>query len=201
MNDSPSSRAEVTRLLEAVNNQDPDAYEHLIPLVYGELRSMASRYVGQEGPGQTLQPTALVHEAFMRLVDQRRVQWNGRSHFFAIAAQSMRRILVDSARKRKAKRRGGGRNATFLDNHAATLADPVDLLSLDAALAEFAIHDERAAKTVELRFFGGLSVEETAGVLGISAPTVKRDWRYAKAWLYRRLEEGGEAVVTNGGGP
>ena len=189
MSGPSSTRDEVTRLLEAVNAKAPDAYDRLIPLVYGELKSMAARYVAMEAPGQTLQPTALVHEAFMKLVDQSRVEWDSRAHFFGIAAQAMRRILIDSARRRKAERRGGGRRATLLDCHAITLDDPMDLLSLDDALTEFAAHDERAAKTVELRFFGGLSVDETAGVLGVSSPTVKRDWRYAKAWLYRKLQE------------
>lgn len=190
MNDHPHTRAEVTRLLEAVNARVPGAYEELIPLVYDELKAMAARHLSMENPGHTLQPTALVHEAFLKLVDQNRVEWGGRSHFFSIAAQAMRRILVDSARRRKAKRRSGGRRVTLLDNHAITLPDPLDLLSLDEALRDFAAHDERAARTLELRFFGGLSVDETAGVLGVSSPTVKRDWRYAKAWLYRRLEEG-----------
>ena len=194
LSDSPTSPAEVTRLLEAVNEGAIDAHERLIPVVYGELRSLASRYMSMERPGHTLQPTALVHEAFMKLVDQRRVQWTGRAHFFGIAAQAMRRILVDYARRRKAERRGGGRDLTLLDDQADTLADPLNLLSLDEALTELAAMDERAAKTVELRFFGGLSVEETAKVLEVSTPTVKRDWRYAKAWLYRRLEDGSDAA-------
>jgi len=179
---------EVTRLLQEVNEGVDGAHERLIPVVYMELRKLANSYMGRERVGHTLEPTALVHEAFIKLVDQRRVQWNSRAHFFGIAAQAMRRILVDYARRRKAERRGGGRQVTLVTSLAQTVEDPLDLLSVDRALDELAAIDERAAKTVELRFFGGLTVEETAHVLGVSEVTIKRDWRSAKAWLYRRLE-------------
>lgn len=180
---------EVTRLLEDVNAGIEGAHERLIPVVYSELRKLANSYMGRERAGHTLEPTALVHEAFIKLVDQRRVQWNGRAHFFGIAAQAMRRILVDYARRRKAERRGGGNDVTLVTNLAKTVEEPLDLLSVDSALNDLAELDERAAKTVELRFFGGLTVEETAVALDVSTVTVKRDWRSAKAWLYRRLAE------------
>ena len=179
--------ADVTRLLADVNEGVEGAQERLIPVVYGELRKLANSYMGREREGHTLQPTALVHEAFLKLVDQRRVEWNGRAHFFGIAAQAMRRILVDHARRRKAKRRGGGRQVTLMSGLADTVEEVLDLLSVDQALSELAELDARAARTVELRFFGALSVDEVAVVLGVSPVTVKRDWRSAKAWLYRRL--------------
>ncbi len=179
---------EVTRLLQAVNEGVDGAQDQLIPVVYGELKKLANSYMGRERSGHTLEPTALVHEAFMKLVGQSRVQWGSRAHFFGIAAQAMRRILVDSARRRKAERRGGGRQVTLIANLARTVEDPLDLLSVDRALTELAELDPRAARTVELRFFGGLTVEEAAVVLEVSEVTVKRDWRSAKAWLYRRLE-------------
>jgi RNA polymerase sigma factor (TIGR02999 family) len=186
---------EVTRLLDALNAGEEDARESLIPIVYQELRALASAHMRAEGDGHTLQPTALVHEAYFRLVGQR-VQWHGRSHFFAIAAQAMRRILVDHARKRKAARRGGGRQSTLMDHHAIVSEDPVDLIALDDALERLRTLDERQARTVELRFFGGLEVKETAEVLGVSEITVKRDWRSAKAWLYRELSTQPEADET-----
>lgn len=187
MTESGLPPAEVTRLLADLNAGVDGAQERLIPMVYAELRRLASSYMGRERAGHTLAPTALVHEAFIKLVDQDRVQWKGRAHFFGIAAQAMRRILVDHARKRNAARRGGGKQVTLVTGFAKTMEDPLDLMGLDAALNELAAMDERAAKTVELRFFGGLTVEETAEVLGVSAITVKRDWRSAKAWLYRKL--------------
>ncbi len=179
--------AEVTRLLDAINAGDEQAREELVPLVYAELRILAASYMRRERPGHTLQPTALVNEAWVKLADQSRVEWKGRAHFFGIAAQAMRRILVDHHRRRSAARRGGGQVITLVDDAASTFEDPLDFLALDEALDELATLDPRAAKIVELRFFGGLSVEETAEVLDVSTPTVKRDWRTAKAWLYRRL--------------
>jgi len=180
--------SDVTRLLEAMNDGDPEAGDRLIPIVYDELRRLATAYMRRERGGHTLQPTTLVHEAYLKLVDQRSVLWQGRSHFFGIAAQAMRRILVDHARRRTASRRGGGRRDTLLDDYPAPEENPLDLISLDVALEQLMRVDARQARTVELRFFGGLSVEETARVLGVSQVTVKRDWRHAKAWLYRAME-------------
>lgn len=182
-----TSSPDVTRLLEAINAGSEDAREALVPVVYGELRVLAESYMRKERPGHTLQPTALVNEAWMKLADQDRVEWKGRAHFFGIAAQAMRRILVDHHRKRSAARRGGGKNVTLLDGPAETFEDPIDFIALDTALEELAELDPRAARIVELKFFGGLSVEETSEVLDISTPTVKRDWRTAKAWLYQKL--------------
>lgn len=179
--------SEVTRLLSAINAGDPEAKEALVPVVYAELRILAESYMRKERSGHTLQPTALVNEAWMRLADQSRVEWKGRAHFFGIAAQAMRRILVDHHRRRTAARRGRDHAVTLVDDAADTFADPLDLLALDEALDALTAMDPRAAQVVELRFFGGLSVEETAEALGISPPTVKRDWRSAKAWLYDRL--------------
>jgi RNA polymerase sigma factor (TIGR02999 family) len=158
-------------------------------MVYEELRTLASSYLRRESLGHTLQPTALVHEAYMRLVDQRRVQWTGRSHFLAIAAQAMRRILVEHARKRNAARRGGGRGVTLEDHHALVSDEPVDLIALDTALQRLEVLDARQAQTVELRFFGGLEIREIAEMQGVSEITVKRDWRSAKAWLFNELSE------------
>ena len=141
----------------------------------------------READGHTLQPTALLHEAYLRLVDQNRVQWTGTAHFLAIAAQAMRRVLVDHARKRSAARRAGGPRATLEDHHAIVSEDPVDLLALDEALERLRELDERQAQTVELRFFGGLEIREVAEIQGVSEITVKRDWRSAKAWLYREM--------------
>lgn len=182
---------DVTRLLEFVNAGDEDARDRLVTVVYDELRRLAESYLRRERSGHTLQPTALVNEAWLKLADQTRVEWKGRAHFFGIAAQAMRRILVDHHRRRAATRRGGGqRMVTLVEDPAQTFADPLDFIALDEALIELAEMDERAARIVELRFFGGLSVEETAEVMSLSTPTVKRDWRTAKAWLYRRLASG-----------
>lgn len=182
-----SDTSEVTRLLSAINDGEEDARARLVPLVYGELRVLAESYMRRERPGHTLQPTALVNEAWMKLADQTRVEWKGRAHFFGIAAQAMRRILVDHHRRRTAARRGSGNQVTLVEDAADTFSDPLDFIALDEALDELAEMDPRAARIVELRFFGGLSVEETAEVLDVSTPTVKRDWRTAKAWLYQRL--------------
>lgn len=179
---------EVTLILEAINGGDRDARERLALLVYPELHGLAEGYMRRERGGHTLQPTALVNEAWIKLADQSRVEWRGRAHFFGIAAQAMRRILVDHHRRRSAARRGAGKAVTLVEDGTDTFRDPLDLVALDEALSELADVDERAARTVELRFFGGLSVEETAEVLEVSTPTVKRDWRMARAWLFRRLD-------------
>ena len=161
-----------------------------MPLVYDELRSLADRSLRHERSGHTLSGTALVHEAYLKLVDQRQVRWQDRAHFFAVAAQLMRRILVDHARRHGAHKRGGGEPRLSLDEaDAPTPAAPlVDWLALDRALDRLAALDERQARTVELRFFGGLTIEETAEVLQVSPATVKNDWSLARGWLYRELQ-------------
>jgi RNA polymerase sigma factor (TIGR02999 family) len=179
---------EVTRILSAVERGNPHAAEQLLPLVYDELRKLAARRLAREKPGQTLQATALVHEAFLRLVGDRDPGWNGRGHFFAAAAEAMRRILVEAARRKRSDRLGGGRERCELrgdDPPAAPVGDEV--LDLDAALTRLATVDPRAAELVQLRVFGGMTVDEVASHLGISTRTVKRSWAYARAWLGREL--------------
>lgn len=157
---------------------------------------MARGQLARERPGHTLQPTALVHEAYLRLVDQKRVEWESRAHFLALAATTMRRILVSHARRKKAEKRGGGADlVTFveaLDGAGGSAASPVDLVALDGALTDLARHDPRQARIVELRFFGGLTIEETAQVVDVSIATVKLDWKMARAWLFRELSGAGE---------
>jgi RNA polymerase sigma-70 factor, ECF subfamily len=184
--DTPA--AEVTRLLRAWGAGDQEAFQDLAPLVYGELRRMAGRYMRRENEGNTLQATALVNEAYLRLVHLDGVNWQDRAHFFAISAQMMRRILVDAARARRAGRRGGGAHVLNLDENidGVWLRDR-KLVDLDEALELLAQFDPRKAKVVEMRFFGGLSVEETAEVLKTSSKTVMRDWSLARAWLLREL--------------
>ena len=191
MGDRPEP--DITLLLRRWNGGDQEALERLIPVVYGELRSLASGYLRRERPGHTLQPTALVHEAFMRLVGQNRVVWQNRAHFFGIAAQMMRRILVDHARRRRSDKRDAGAYRIASgpsDGELTTDRDP-ELLAVDEALTRLESLDARQARIVELRFFGGLSVEETAEVVGISTATVKREWRTARAWLRRELDSAG----------
>ena len=183
---------DVTRLLVAWSQGDEGALDTLLPLVYAELREMAHRYLGRERRDHTLQPTAVVHEAFLRLIKQRRVDWKNRSHFFAVAAQSMRRILVDHARARAADKRGGGQTLIALD--AAPSGETprtVDLIALDDALGRLEKLDRAKASVVEMRFFGGLTIDETAEALGASPSTVKRDWTLARAFLYRELTRTG----------
>ena len=161
-----------------------------MPLVYGELRRVAGAYLKQEKPGHTLSPTALVHEAYLRLVTQR-VPWQSRTHFFAVAAQMMRRILVDHARGHRSAKRGAGALTMTLDAAVARSEQrEIDLVALDDALHTLAKLDERQSRMVELRFFGGLSIEEASEVLGVSAPTLKREWASARAWLYREISGG-----------
>jgi RNA polymerase sigma factor (TIGR02999 family) len=182
----------VTELLRAWSGGDTTALDALLPLVYEELRRQARRYLRREREGHSLQATALVHEAYMRLVDQRRMQWQGRTQFFGIAAQLMRRILVDHARGRHAEKRGGMNISLVQPLDEATAAAQeadVNLLALDDALTRLAALDARQAKVVELRYFTGLGIEETAEVLGISPATVKREWTSARAWLKRELTE------------
>ena len=187
----PSS-PQVTRLLLAWGQGEQTALEKLIPLVHAELRRMARRYMARERTGHTLQTTALVNEAFLKLVDSRQVNWQNRTHFFAISAQLMRRILVDYARARGYQKRGGGAQKVTLDE--ALIGTPErgqDLVALDDALKALAEVDLRKSKVVELRFFGGLSVEETAEVLKVSQDTILRDWRLAKSWLRREVGKAG----------
>ena len=185
----PSPSSDVTRLLLHLSNGRPAAADELLPLVYAELRNMAARLLRSERPDHTLQPTALVHEAYLRLVDQRVDTWQNKAHFLGIAAQAMRRILIDHARRRRATKRGGAR-VTLDDDMAAVTGPSLDLLALDTALQELAALDPRQGQVVELRFFGGLTLEETAEVLGIAPATVKRDWTVARAWLHRALDGG-----------
>lgn len=185
------SSREVTQLLVAWSGGDTSALEKLMPLVYQELRRLAKRYMAQERPGHTLQTTALVNEAYLRLVDWKEVRWQNRAHFFGVAAQMMRRILVDFARSRQYAKRGGGAVQVSLDEAAAFSTERgADLVALDDALKSLAAFDERKSRVVELRFFGGLSVKETAEVLKVSEETVMRDWKLAKVWLMREI--GGE---------
>ena len=178
---------EISTLLRAWSDGDQSALERLTPIVYSELHSLARRYMRRERPGHSLQTSALVNEAYMRLVDYKRMDWQDRAHFFAVSAQVMRRILVDHARRHNLKR-GGGLQHVSLDAVAVVGADQeVDLVALDNAMNRLARVDPRKVQVVEMRFFGGLSVEETAEVLKVSTVTVKRDWRAARAWLYREL--------------
>lgn len=187
--DSPSG-TDVSVLLRAWSGGDQTALERLTPIVYRELHRLAGRYMRRERPGHSLQTTALVNEAYMRLVGYTRMRWQDRAHFFAVAAQVMRRILVEHARRHNLKR-GGDVPHVALDQAALVGADAdVDLVALDDAMTALARVDPRKMQVVEMRFFGGLSVDETAEVLGISPVTVKRDWRMAKAWLYRELADG-----------
>jgi len=186
----PASQ-DVTQLLVDWSNGDQAALERLLPLVNAELRRLAGHYMRRESPGHTLQTSALVNEAYLRLIDQKNVQWQNRAHFFGIAAQLMRRILIDHARKAHYQKRGGGAIQVSLDEAAAvTEARAAELLAVDQALEKLTAMDARKGRIVELRFFGGLTEEETAEVLGISSPTVQREWRAAKAWLRRLLTEG-----------
>jgi RNA polymerase sigma factor (TIGR02999 family) len=182
----------ITRLLDAAAAGDPRAAEDLLPLVYDELRQLAARHLAAEKPGQTLQATALVHEAYLRLVDaDATVHWNSRGHFFGAAAEAMRRILVDAARRKGRLRHGGGRVRLDLEDVAAAKDDQTDdLLALDAALDALAQHDPQKAQVVKLRYFAGLSIEETAACLDVSPSTAKRLWAVARAWLYRHLSAG-----------
>jgi RNA polymerase sigma-70 factor (ECF subfamily) len=181
----------VTQLLIEISNGDRDAVDLLLPVIYDELRKLAANYLRRERPDHTLQPTALVHEAYLRLVDQTRVNWQNRAHFFGVAAQIMRRLLVDYARKHNAEKRGQDFHKLSLDeNIDRPIERSVELIALDDALKALAEFDGQKARIVELRYFGGLTVEETADVLGIAPITVKRHWRLAKAWLYGEMQKG-----------
>jgi RNA polymerase sigma-70 factor, ECF subfamily len=188
---TPSPGA-VTQLLQAWGNGDAGALERLTPLVEAELRRLARGYMARERRGHTLQTTALVNEAFLRLTDARHVRWQDRAHFLGISARLMRRVLVDHARSRGYRKRGGGAQRVTISEGLVVAPEPsLDVVALDLALEALAVVDVRKSRVIELRFFGGLSVEETAEVLHVSTDTVKRDWRLAKLWLLRELE--GEA--------
>ena len=179
----------ITQLLIRWNGGDQTALDQLMPLVYSELRRLANNYLRREKQGHTLQPTALVNEAYLRLVDQRNAKWQNRAQFYGIAAQLMRRILVDHARMKHAEKRGGSQQERLSIASIEVSSKPnLDLLALHEAMEELALMDPQQSRIVELKFFGGLSIEEVAEVLGISHATVERDWKVARAWLRRKLE-------------
>jgi RNA polymerase sigma factor (TIGR02999 family) len=190
----PNAPRDVTRLLSAIREGDRSGLEQLIPVVYQELRDLAAHYIRRERPDHTLQPTALVHEAYMRLaghVEQHGADWRDRAHFFGVAARVMRQVLVDHARAHQAAKRGSGQARVTLSEGVRIVEDEtVDLLALDVALTRLASLDADQARLVELRFFAGLTVEETAEVVGRSSTSVKREWRAARAWLHRELSGG-----------
>ena len=181
---------EITQLLLAWNNGDKAVLDRIVPLVHAELRRLARHYMRRERAGHTLQTTALINEAYIRLIDSPQVTWQNRAHFFGIAARLMRRILVDFARERNFKKRAGGHQVSFDGAMLFSPAQNTDVVALDEALNALAIVDERKAQVVELRHFGGLTEKEIAAVLSVSGETVRRDWRLAKSWLLRRLSEG-----------
>jgi RNA polymerase sigma factor (TIGR02999 family) len=179
-----SAMSDVTRILSAIEQGDPQAAGQLLPLVYDELRKLASQKLAREKPGQTLQATALVHDAYLRLVGTEDPGWEGRGHFFAAAAEAMRRILVENARRKQAAKAGGGRERLDLADAEPVIASPrLDLLALDEALAALEAKDKRKAELVKLRYFAGLTVEQAAHSLGISTSTADNDWAYARSWL------------------
>jgi RNA polymerase sigma factor (TIGR02999 family) len=187
------STPDVTQILQEIRAGDSDAPARLMPVVYDELRRLADHYLRQERPDHTLQATALVHEAYLKLIDQTQVDWQNRAHFFGVAAQGMRQILVDHARRHRASKRGGAWQKLTLDEAVDySQARDVELVALDDALTALAQLDERQSRIVELRFFGGLTIEETAVALGISPATVKVDWSMAKAWLRREISKEGD---------
>jgi RNA polymerase sigma factor (TIGR02999 family) len=178
----------ITEALNGLARGDGAALDLLLPVVYREMRRLAAGYLRNERPGHTLQPTALAHEAYLRLVGRQNIQWQNRAHFLGVAARVMREILVDHARRRKALKRGGGEPLTVFDDALSIAGDrPISFDDLDRALVDLERLSERQARVVELRYFGGLTIEETGEVLGVSAVTVKRDWATARAWLYREL--------------
>jgi RNA polymerase sigma factor (TIGR02999 family) len=183
--------SDVTRILQSMESGDAQAAEELLPLVYGELRKLAASKMANESPNQTLQPTALVHEAWLRLTGNENVKWNGRAHFFGAAAEAMRRILIDNARRKQALRHGGDQQRLDVDDiEIAAPGKEEELLAINDALEEFTKVDKQKAELVKLRYFVGLKVEETAEVLGISVPTAIRWWNYSRAWLYQKIQGG-----------
>ena len=186
---SQPSSSDITQLLIELTGGREDVVDQILPVVYDELRRLAGSYLRRERSDHTLQPTALVHEAYMKLIDHKQVRWQNRAHFFGIAAQVMRRILMDHARKHKADKRGGSAEKLPIDEEILVVSNESSsqLLALDDALKTLAQMDPDKAKIVELRYFGGLSIEETAEVMGVSVPTINRHWKLAKAWLYGQL--------------
>jgi RNA polymerase sigma factor (TIGR02999 family) len=189
VNNREREAAEITQMLREWSDGKPESLENLLPLVYAELHRQAASYLRRERPGHTLQTTALIHEAYIRLIDQRDVTWQSRTHFFAVAAQAMRRILVDYARAKHREKRGGDNIKLSLEEATLVAAkeEGVDLVALDEALTRLAERDKQQASVVELRYFSGLSLEETAEALHVSRATVARDWEAARAWLHREL--------------
>lgn len=184
-----SDREEITAILQAINSGSSNAPEQLLPLVYDELRRLARSYMKSERPDHTLQATALVHDAYIRLVDWENVSWQNRAHFFSVASGVMRNILVNHAIKRKAQKRDFGQRMELTEDISFGDSRELDLVALNEALESLAKIEPRQEKIIEMRFFGGLSINETAHVLGISSATVKREWAIAKTWLYRRLKQ------------
>ena len=185
--DYPAAINDVTQILDALPG-DPKAAELLLPLVYSELRKLAAHKMAHEAPGQTLQPTALVHEAWLRLAGGQNPKWDGRAHFFAAAAEAMRRILIDNARRKRAARHGGGQQRLDINEvQIATLDKDDEMLAINEALDKFAVQDKPKAELVKLRYFVGLTLEQAAEILGISLPMAKRHWTYARAWLLREI--------------
>jgi RNA polymerase sigma factor (TIGR02999 family) len=191
--ESSRSAVDITQLLRDWQGGDRGALDRLMPLVYDELHLIARRHLARERPERTLQTTALVNEAYMKLVDQRKVDWQNRAHFFALAARLMRRIVLDDARRRQREKRGGDAIQVPIDSMEVSAptapVDAMDVLELDRVLTELEALDADQGRLVELRFYGGLTIEETAGVMGVSTATIKRDWAMAKAWLYRALTD------------
>jgi RNA polymerase sigma factor (TIGR02999 family) len=183
--------SDVTRILTAIEKGDAKAADELLPLVYEELRRLAAAKMSQEPPGQTLQATALVHEAYIRMVGSQEKNWSGRTHFFAAAAEAMRRILIDNARRKQRLKRGGAQQRVDLDDAELAFEGPSDdLIALDEALARLAEMDETKADLVKLRYFAGLTLEQAAGVLNLPERTAKRYWAHARAWLYKQVTDG-----------
>jgi RNA polymerase sigma factor (TIGR02999 family) len=182
--------SDVTRILESVADGNAKAADELLPLVYEELRKLAAARMANESPNQTLQPTALVHEAWLRLTGNENIKWDGRAHFFGAAAEAMRRILIDNARRKLARRHGGGQQRLDIaDVDIATPGKDNELLAMDEALEKLAAQDKQKAELVKLRYFAGLSIEESAQILGISIPTANRWWAYARAWLFHEIQQ------------
>jgi len=184
--------SEVTRILAAIEQGDLHAVDGLLPLVYQELRRLAAQRLSKESPGQTLQATALVHEAYLRLVGNENQNWSGRHHFFAAAAEAMRRILIENARRKKSLRRGGGRRRIRLDEAILTKDDDAaadELIALDEALEKLSDRDRLSSDLIKLRFFAGLTMEQAADILGIPRRTADRNWAYARAWLYKEINK------------